>query len=291
MRPCCSARWCCALLALLCCGALYAEPPTLAYQVVARYPHDGDNFTQGLELIDGTLYESSGLYGRSFIAQQPFPATATPPDIPPESRSKNSAHKLTERHELPARYFGEGLTLWGERLYVVTWREQRGLIFDRHSLQPLGEFAINGEGWGLTHNDQQLILSNGSAVLQFIDPQSISPQSLSPQNVALVKSLPVSVDGTPVERLNELEWIDSRALGPARVLANIWQTDTIVVIDPSNGRVTAQLDLSQLYPHGQRSQHADVLNGIAFDARDNTLLITGKFWPTLYRIRLLQPLP
>jgi glutaminyl-peptide cyclotransferase len=264
------------VLVLLSSAAVHAAPPVLAYSVAARYPHDPEQFTQGLELDGATLYESSGLYGRSLLTRQLLPSQPATPDKP-----NNATTSQPISTALPPDYFAEGLTLWHDALYLVTWREQRGFIFDRRTLQKTGEFAIQGEGWGLAHNSRQLILSNGSAQLQFLDPASF----------ALQKSLTVTSDGVAVDKLNELEWIDQKALGPARLLANIWQSDTIVVIDPNSGRVTGRLDLSQLYPRGQRSTHADVLNGIAFDARDNTLLITGKFWPYLYRIRLLQPLP
>jgi glutamine cyclotransferase len=239
---------------------------------VARYPHASNNFTQGLEIAAGALFESSGLYGQSFIARQAWP--------PADSLSPSSTNPPTARQPLPARYFGEGLTVVGDKIYLLTWREQQGFIFDRHSLNKIGEFALQGEGWGLTHNGQQLVVSDGSAVLRFLDAQTF----------ALQKSLTVTLDGAPLAALNELEWIAARAGRPARLLANIWQTDTIVVIDPASGRVTATLDCSALYPAGQRAPHADVLNGIAVDA-DDTLLVTGKFWPHIYRLKLQQALP
>jgi glutaminyl-peptide cyclotransferase len=244
-------------------------PPLLAFEVVARYPHGTDVFTQGLELDGGALYMSSGLYGRSFIAR------AMLPPAPP-------APALTDaRQPLPPQYFGEGLTVWRDRIYVLTWREHRGLIFDRATLRPAGEFAIEGEGWGLAHDERHLILSDGTARLRFLEPDRFTVQ----------KTITVRSAGQPLEQLNELEWIDATGGRPGRLLANVWQTDELVVIDPADGRVTARLDLRQLYPRGRRSPHADVLNGIAWDPRDGTLLVTGKFWPHLYRIRLLQPLP
>lgn len=254
-------------------SSLPALPPTLDFQVLAQYPHDANVFTQGLEIADGALYESSGLYGRSFIARTALPPLP-PPAMPPAAIADS-------RQPLSARYFGEGLTIWRDRIYVVTWREQRGLIFERASLRQIGDFAIAGEGWGLTHDTTHLILSDGTAVLRFLDPQSFAVQ----------KTLTVRSGGQPVTQLNELEWIAARPGHPARLLANVWETDELVVIDPADGRVTGRLDLRQLYPHGQRSRRADVLNGIAWDARDDTLLVTGKFWPHLYRLKLQQPLP
>jgi len=279
---CCSALYCCsALHAESLSGQQPASAPSIPYTVVARYPHDSNNFTQGLEIAAGALFESSGLYGHSFIARQAWPPvdssanpSANPSNNPPMPTTP------TERQPLPARYFGEGLTVWGTKIYVVTWREQQGFIFDRQSLKKIGEFGLQGEGWGLTHNDRQLILSDGSPVLRFLDPESF----------ALEKTLTVTLDGAPLAELNELEWIEQREGRPARLLANIWQSDTIVAIDPATGHVTGKLDCSALYPLGQRAPHADVLNGIALDA-DDTLLVTGKFWPHIYRLKLLQALP
>lgn len=261
------------LALLFCCAPLLAQtttapPANLSYKVLAQYPHDANAFTQGLEIADHSLFESSGLYDKSFITRSAIPTQA-------------AATAPVERQALPQRYFGEGLTIWKDKIYVATWREQRGLIFERASLQPVGEFPIAGEGWGLAHSGSHLILSNGSAVLQFLDAQTFAVQ----------KTLTVQNAGIPVEQLNELEWIPATHERPARLLANIWQRDELVVIDPSDGRVTGRLDLRQLYPRGLRSRRADVMNGIAFDASDQTLLVTGKFWPHLYRIQLLQPLP
>lgn len=253
---------------LLLCGlfAAYASAttPTLRYEVVARYPHPDAVFTQGLELNGDTVYESSGLYWRSRIATWTL-----------------NTQTVTQKQVLPYSVFGEGLTLWNDRIFVLTWREQRGFIYDQKTLKKIGEFSYRGEGWGLTHNDKALIMSDGSNQLRFIDPKT--------QQVE--RCVSVDEDTTPIDNLNELEWIPAHGTSSARLLANIWQSDEIVVIDTDKGRVTARLDLSKLYPKSTRSEKADVLNGIALDARDQTLLITGKFWPYVYRIRLLDALP
>jgi len=251
--------WLCAWLSI----GVHAAP-TIGYTVVARYAHPDAPFTQGFELHGDTVYESSGLYDQSFIA-----------------RWQLQQHQLQQRQVLPCRCFGEGLTVFGDRIYVLTWREQKGFVFDKNSLQQISEFPYRGEGWGLTHNDQQLIASDGSATLRFLDPQTLRASA----------QLNVVDNGQPIAALNELEWLPATKQRPARILANIWQTDTIIAIDPVSGNVTAQLDLGKLYPRGQRSPHADVLNGIAYDARDNTLLLTGKIWPFVYRVKLIQPLP
>jgi glutamine cyclotransferase len=237
--------------------------PNLTYTVVARYAHPDIPFTQGLELDGNTMYESSGLYRQSFI-----------------SRWHLGEQNALDKRAMTPDVFAEGLTLFGQRLYVLSWKEQRATVFDKATLNKIGEFTYSGEGWGLTHDNSALIMSDGSATLRWLDPTDFRS----------LKNLTVSGDGQPVENLNELEWIPARAGQPARILANIWQTNYIVAIDPDSGNVTARLDLSQLYPRGQRSAHADVLNGIAFDPRDNTLLITGKFWPSVFRLRLDEPI-
>lgn len=241
-----------------------AAVPTLRYEVIARYPHPDAAFTQGLEIDGDTVFESSGLYDHSYIATWPL-----------------QAQTLARKQTLSSSVFGEGLTLWGERIYVLTWREQRGFIFDKNTLKKLGEFSYSGEGWGLTHSDRALIMSDGSATLRFIDPQTLRVE----------KTIGVAEDGAPIDNLNELEWIPAHENQAARLLANIWQSDDVAVIDTESGRITARIDLSKLYPKTTRIMHADVLNGIALDARDQTLLITGKFWPYVYRIRVLDALP
>ncbi|MDB6060434.1 MAG: glutamine cyclotransferase [Verrucomicrobiaceae bacterium] len=240
-----------------------AATPSLSYNVIARYTHPDTPFTQGLELDGDIVYESSGLYTQSFIA-----------------RWHLSDQKVFDKQNLPVTIFAEGLTLFNNRVYVLSWKEQKAAVFDKATLQKIGEFDYRGEGWGLTHSSQALIMSDGSDTLRVFDPEDFHG----------VKNIAVTDNGQPVERLNELEWIPARGKQPARILANIWQSDIIVVIDPDNGNVTAHLDLSKLYPKGQRSAHSDVLNGIAFDPRDNTLLITGKFWPYVFRVQLTEPL-
>lgn len=252
------------LLFCLLGGADTSAAPTLTYTVVARYAHPNIPFTEGLELDGDTVYESSGLYRQSFISRWQIGG----PNI--------GGQGALDKRAIAPEIFAEGLTLFGNRVYVLSWKEQRVTVFDKDTLNKIGELAYRGEGWGLTHDVHALIMSDGSDTLRWLDPTDFHT----------LKTLPVSEDGHPIDRLNELEWIPARATQPARILANIWQTNSIVAIDPENGNVTARLDLSKLYPSGQRSAHADVLNGIAFDPRDNTLLITGKFWPSVFRLRL-----
>ena len=243
---------------LLCCAQAAAAVPRIPFEVVASYPHRSDAFTQGAQLVGDTLYESSGLYGSSFLA-----------------RWQPDGDGPVLRTQLPIAIFAEGLTVLDGRLYLLSWQNQYGLIYQLDPWQRVGDFDYPGEGWGLSHNGTELIMSDGTAELRF----------LAADDQRELRRLAVTEDGKPVTRLNELEWVQER------VLANVWLTDEIVVIDPASGAVTARLDLSHLYPTGQRGRRADVLNGIAYDARDGTLLVTGKFWPRLYRLRLLAPLP
>jgi glutaminyl-peptide cyclotransferase len=250
------------LLPWLFAPALWATP-TLPFDVVERYPHRSGAFTQGLDLVDDTLYESSGLYGKSWVA-----------------RWRLDSDEPIDKHAIERRFFAEGLTVLGDRLYLLTWQSGIGLVLDARTLQREGSFRYRGEGWGLTHDGRRLILSDGTDRLRFFDPQSRQETG----------ALDVTEAGRPLRQLNELEWIDADATHTApRILANVWQTDRIVVIDPDNGFVTAQIDLSRLHP--RRSPGEDVLNGIAWDARDGTLLVTGKRWRYLWRLRLREPLP
>lgn len=239
--------------------------PQLHYRVIERHAHQGAAFTQGLELVDGLLYESSGLYQKSYISRWRLDQT------------EGATHT-----DIASNLFAEGLTVFGDKLYLLTWQSGVGLIFDRATLQATGSFTYSGEGWGLTHDNQHLIMSDGTSQLRFLNPQMLRTQA----------TLDVTENGRPLIYLNELEWINTGPLtAQPRLLANIWQTDSIAVIDPQSGKVTARIDLDNLFPQRQRRRDEDVLNGIAYDARDNTLLITGKRWRYLWRIRLLDTLP
>lgn len=253
------------LLLWLCAPALLATP-LVQYEEVARYPHRSAAFTQGLELIGDTLYESSGLYHESFVMRWQL----------------DHADALTSSTKIADKYFAEGLTVLGEKLYLLTWESGTGLVLNAATLEVERSFNYAGEGWGLTHNTHDLIMSDGTNRLRFINPQTLREE----------KSIAVFENGNPVTYLNELEWIDAGTLTPQpRLLANIWQTDNIVVIDPETGNVTARINLANLYPTRERRRGEDVLNGIALDHNDNTLLVTGKKWRYLWRIKLQSALP
>lgn len=231
------------------------HPPVEIFEVVRAYPHDPEAFTQGLVYVDGRLFESTGR----------FPSTVR------EVNLEDGA--VIARAELDMSYFGEGLTEMDGRLYSITWRNQEGFVWDRDALtEPIARFTYEGEGWGLTDDGESLILSDGTPVIRFLDPETF----------AVERAITVTFRGRPVARLNELEWVDGF------ILANLWTQDLIVRIDPETGVVVGVIDLTGLLPEEARNDPADdVLNGIAWDEAGRRLFVTGKNWPTLFEIRLI----
>lgn len=230
--------------------------PVYGFEIVRVYPHDPDAFTQGLEFHDGELLESTGRY----------PSTVR--------RVRLEDGVVLQRRELAEDYFGEGLTAVGDRVLTLTWKNGKAFAWDAETLEPEGEYAVAGEGWGLTHDATRLILSDGTAALRFLDP------------VTLVETgrVPVTLQGRPVSRINELEWIEGE------VFANLWQTDYILRINPSTGSITGIIDLTELMPDRSGLDPTDaVLNGIAWDPEGRRLFVTGKNWPKLFEIRLTGP--
>lgn len=223
------------------------------YKVIASYPHNTNVYTQGLVYDAGKLYESAGQFGESRLI----------------TRALDDATPLQET-PLPPTLFAEGLTLYNDKLFQLTWKSGRAFIYEKKSHQAAGEFHIGGQGWGLTHNHEHLIMSDGSSLLRFLDPNSFE----------IEKTLPVTYRGKPLRLLNELEWIDGR------IFANVWQTDWIVIINPEHGQVEAKVNLKDLLPASLRTRRTDVLNGIAYDALGKRLFVTGKYWPRLYQIEL-----
>jgi glutaminyl-peptide cyclotransferase len=224
----------------------------LTVQVIEALPHDADAFTQGLLLHDGYLYESTGLYGESTV-RRVEPDTGT----------------VIESVDLPSEQFGEGLALAGDRLYQMTWQEQTVHTYDVDGLRPLGDHTYDGEGWGLCYDGERLVMSDGSSTLWFRDPDTFNA----------IGQVQVTMDSSPVARLNELECV-----GDA-VYANVWMTDQILKIDPSTGDVRAVVDASGLLPRGallNRDPRDAVLNGIAYDSDRQVFYVGGKWWPTLF---------
>ncbi len=226
---------------------------TQDYAVVARFPHDTTAYTQGLVYSHGQLYESTGRLGHSQLRHVEL----------------TTGHVLAAT-ELAADRFGEGLTLLDGRLYQLTWKSGVGYVYRADNLALVDSFNFTGEGWGLTTDGNTLIMSDGSATLRFLDPESFAP----------VREVVVRDDGLPLTQVNELEYVRGQ------LFANVYQSDRIVQIDPVSGAVQHWFDLAGLFPEDERSPTTDVLNGIAFDEESGNLLVTGKLWPALFELSL-----
>lgn len=225
----------------------------LSFELKSTMAHRPRAFTQGLVLGENnTLYESSGNYGESHLVRL----------------EPNSGHRVAARTDLSKRLFAEGLALHGGKLYLLSWKAGLCLVYDPSSLRQLNNLDYQGQGWGLTSNGRELIMSNGSHQLTFREPTTF----------AVIRTLNVSLNGRPLKRLNELEWVDGL------IYANVWYDDSVAVISPDTGHVVAQLDLSELRNYEKKS--ADALNGIAYKPGTNTFLITGKYWSQIYEIKL-----
>jgi glutaminyl-peptide cyclotransferase len=229
------------------------EGSPTGYEVLGTLPHDTDAFTQGLELVDGVLYEGTGLEGRSSV-RRVDPGTG----------------EVEHRVDLPGSLFGEGITVVGDRIWQLTWRNRVAIERDRDTLEEVRRVTYEGEGWGLCRDGDRLVMSDGSDELAFRDPTSFAETG----------TVAVRRDGQPVTRLNELECVDGQ------VWANVWLTDEVVRIDPATGQVTATVDLSGLRTADVPTDH--VLNGIAAVPGTDEFLVTGKNWPTIFRIRFTR---
>ncbi len=226
----------------------------LRVQVVQTYPHDPGAFTQGLVLAGGRLFESTGLEGRSSLREVDL-----------------ATGKVVRRLDVAAPVFAEGLALVGSRLFQITWKHETAYTYDRDTFKKGPSLAYTGEGWGLCYDGHELVMSDGSARLSFRGPETFRQ----------TREVMVRDEGRPVDQLNELECV-----GP-QVYANVWMTDRIVRVDPKTGTVTASIDASGLLNPAER-YGTDVLNGIAYDASNETFLITGKLWPKLFRVRFVR---
>lgn len=230
------------------------QVPTYTYQIINAYPHDPNAFTQGLVFQRGVLYEGTGRNGYSSIRLTDL-----------------ETGSVLHQRDLDAEYFGEGITIWQDRLIQLTWQSGVGFIYDLATFAPLGSFSYPGEGWGLTHDDQRLIMSDGTDVIRFLDLESLTENG----------RIQVHDQNGPVLHLNELEYINGE------IWANIWQTNTIARISPQTGQVVGWIDLTGLLNPADLTQPADVLNGIAYDAAQDRLFVTGKWWPKLFEIKLI----
>lgn len=243
------------LLALSACSASAQQVKTYGFKVEASFPHDVSSYTQGLFFHDGVLYESAGQYGESSFRKVDL-----------------GTGKVLKRLNFEGRYFAEGACVLDGRLYVLTWQEQTCFVFDFASWTQLGMFRYAGEGWGLTTDGRSLIMSDGTSTLSFRNPATF----------AVERTVTVTLHGKKVMYLNELEYIKGE------VWANVYGTDQIVRIDPQTGVVRAVINLRNLLPVSLRQPRTDVLNGIAYDPRDGAVYVTGKYWPKLYRITLVE---
>ena len=230
--------------------------PVYSYKVINAYPHDKRAFTQGLVFEDGFLYEGTGLVGRSTLR-----------------KVKLETGKVVQGRKLPEQYFGEGITIYGNKIIQLTLRAKVGLVYDKESFELLGQFNYPTEGWGITHDGRHLIRSDGTSTLYFLNPETFERAS----------RIEVADGDGPVSGLNELEYVQGQ------IYANVWRTDRIARIDPKTGRVTGWIDLGGLLGTEARGQLVDVLNGIAYDAENDRLFVTGKLWPKIFEIELASP--
>ena len=230
--------------------------PVCTVRVVNTFPHDRAAFTQGLVFEDGMLYEGTGLNGQSTLR-----------------RVELESGEVLQSYSLPPDYFGEGITIWGDRIVQLTWKSRQGFVYDKETFELLDTFRYLTEGWGITHDGARLIMSDGTFALHFWDPDSFED----------VGSIEVYDGAVPVTRLNELEYVEGM------VYANIWQTDLIAIIDPDTGQVAAWIDLRGLLQPEDFVEPVDVLNGIAYDADGERLFVTGKLWPKVFEVELISP--
>jgi glutamine cyclotransferase len=226
----------------------------ISYRIVNTYPHAKDSFTQGLEYYEGYLYEGTGLYGRSSLR-----------------KVKLETGQVIKIINLDKEYFGEGITILNNKIYQLSWQNNTAFVYDL-DFNLIKRFNYNGEGWGLCNNGQYLIMSNGSEFIYFRDPDSFK----------VIKIIKVVFNNQALKNINELEFIKGY------IYANIWQKDIIVKINPSSGKVEDYLDLENILDKSKYDYNIDVLNGIAYLENNDSFLITGKFWPKIFEIKLLK---
>ena len=229
-------------------------PALYGFRVIAAYPHDPKAYTQGLVIERGRLYEGTGRYGASSIR-----------------RVDLTSGRVEKIQTLGSEYFGEGIAILGGKLYELTWKNQLAFVYDLDTFSVVQTLHYDGEGWGLTHDGEHLILSDGTATLRFIDPATFKT----------VREVTVHDGDQPVAKLNELEYVEGE------IWSNVWYDDRIARISPADGRVLGWIDLAEIYPHGSRGSD-DVLNGIAYDAAKRRLFVTGKNWPQLFEIDVVR---
>jgi glutaminyl-peptide cyclotransferase len=236
------------------CTCAGAATPVYTYVIKHTYPHDTEAFTEGLLIKDGFLYESTGLNGKSSISKKDL-----------------KTGKTLMKIDVPPEFFGEGIAIFGNELFALTWQNHVGFVYDLKTLKVKRKFAYPYEGWGMTSDDEHIYASDGSSIIHILDPKTMQE----------VRHLNVTFEGKDITQLNELEWVDGE------IYANVWRSNFIVRINPLTGQVAGVLDLTNIItlPMGGVD---DVLNGIAYDSRQKHLYVTGKHWPSLFEIELVE---
>ena len=252
-----------AMLGVICCSCLNGgstsksapattQPlPVYACKVVNTFPHDRQAYTQGLAFDKGILFEGTGGYGNSALRKVEL-----------------ESGRVLQEYRLPAMYFGEGITLYKDTLIQLTWESHVGFVYDKDSFNLLREFSYPTEGWGITHDGNRIIMSDGTSRLYFLDTENFNTTGY----------IEAHDESGPVNRINELEYIKGR------IFANVWGTENVVIIDPGDGSVSGRIDLSGILGAGYDNNSTDVLNGIAYDSEKDRMIVTGKLWPLLFEI-------
>ena len=252
-----------AFAALISCGGTgkksstpkVVEPQLYAYQIVAEHPHSRTSYTQGLQFVDGELWEGTGEYGHSRVM-----------------RTDLVTGKVLQSKDNPRNEFGEGITVLGDKIYQLTWLEGKLHIYDRATLKPLATHTYKGEGWGLTTDGKKLYMSDGTHAIRILNPETLTEE----------RRFGVTLRGQSLQYLNELEWIDGK------IWANVYTTNHIVIINPESGVVEGVIDLAGILPQSEYDSRTDVLNGIAYDNATKRIFVTGKNWSKLFEIKLIE---
>jgi len=232
-----------------------AVPASYGFRVVKSYPHDTAAFTQGLEYRDGFLYEGTGLAGRSSLR-----------------KVRLDTGQVVQKFDVPQPFFGEGITVFNQQIFQLTYTTQTGFVYDKSSFKLLKSFSYSGEGWGMTNDGKQIYMSDGTAQIRVWDPASLKE----------IRRITVKDGSGSISNLNELEFVRGE------IFANVWHEDRIARISPANGRVLGWIDLAGLLSRAERTSNPEVvLNGIAYDAAGNRLFVTGKLWPRIFEIKLV----
>jgi glutaminyl-peptide cyclotransferase len=250
----------CTILCAAACESFMHVPeplPVYTYEIVNTFPHDPQAFTEGLAFDNGMLYEGTGLYGESSVRKVDL-----------------ETGRILQIYRLPNEYYGEGITVFKDTVVQLTWQSNRGFVYKKDGLSLLREFHYSTEGWGITHDANRIMMSDGTSALYLLNPETKERSG----------RIEVQEDGIPIDMINELEYVDGQ------IFANIWKSDRIARIDPESGKVRGWIDLTGLLDRHKFGNAPDVLNGIAYDEESGRLFVTGKLWPLLFEIRVF-PMP